>query len=268
MPFADDHLHTSFSMDSQAPMRAMAEAAVNAGLFEICVTDHIDPGHPSCDQPLAFEAYLREIEACRTLFPSLTIHAGVEIGDNPAERASIHAMLDPLPLDFHLLSLHMVDGVDPYDGPAFFDGRTKEQAYRRYVECKLESVLHFGHFDALAHLGYCGKFAPFAPEERPLRWHHAPDHLDMILRYLAQNGKALEINTSGLKNSDSTIPGHDILRRFAELGGEFVTLGGDAHSPEFVAYRFEDARRIALTCGLKWGVTFEKHEPIPYALEG
>lgn len=266
MRFADDHLHTTFSMDGESSMRDMVKTAVERDLFEICVTDHIDFGHPQCDGPIDFDAYIREIETCRALYPSITIHTGLEIGDNPPQRDKIHQVLASLPLDFHLLSLHLVDGKDPYF-PEFYEGRTKEAAYRRYVECKLESVLHFGSFDALAHLGYCGKFAPYPPDERPLRWHHAPDHIDMILRSLAQNGKALEINTSGLKTTDSTIPGRDILRRFAQLGGEFVTLGADAHKSEFVGFRFEDARRLALSCGLKWAVTFEKHRPIPYSLE-
>lgn len=267
MLWADYHVHSEHSPDSTAELELICDAALAKDVREFCLTDHLDPGHPTCDQPPAFDRWLADIAQCRQQYPALTIRTGLEIGDNLLVREGILQTLAGLPLDFRLLSLHLVDGLDPYDS-VYFEGRTQEEAYRRYVEVKLESVLHFPDYDALAHLGYCGKFAPFAPEERPLRWHHAPDHLDMILRYLAQNGKALEINTSGLKNSDSTIPGHDILRRFAELGGEFVTLGGDAHSPEFVAYRFEDARRIALTCGLKWGVTFEKHQPIPYALEG
>ena len=128
-------------------------------------------------------------------------------------------------------------------------------------------MLHFPDYDAVAHLGYCGKFAPYPPALRPLRWRHAPDHIDMLLRHLAQNGKALEINTSGLKETDSPIPGWDILRRFAELGGEFVTLASDAHAPEYLGYRFEDARRIAISAGLKWGVTFERRTPHPYRPE-
>lgn len=266
MSWADYHVHSEHSPDSTAELELICDAALAKDVREFCVTDHIDPGHPTCDQPPVFNAWLADIARCREEYPGLVIRTGLEIGDNAALREDILRMIDPLPLDFRLLSLHLVDGLDPYDS-AFFEGRTQEEAYRRYVEVKLESVLHFSDYDAVAHLGYCGKFAPYPPAVRALRWRHAPDHIDMLLRFLAQNGKALEINTSGLKQTDSPIPGWDILRRFAELGGEFVTLGSDAHAPEYLAYRFDDARRIAVSAGLKWGVTFKNRKPTPYKLE-
>lgn len=266
MPWADYHVHSEYSFDSTAELDLLCDAARAKGVREFCLTEHIDPGHPDCDQPPDFDAWLRDIARCRADYPDLCIRTGLEIGDNAARRAEIVQTLDALALDFRLLSLHLVEGLDPYD-PAFYEGRTQEQAYRRYVEVKLESVLHFPDYDAVAHLGYCGKFAPYPPALRPLRWRHAPDHIDMLLRHLAQDGKALEINTSGLKETDSPIPGWDILRRFAELGGEFVTLASDAHAPEYLGYRFEDARRIAISAGLKWGVTFERRTPHPYRLE-
>lgn len=266
MQFADYHIHSHFSMDSQSSLEAICEAAIAQNLFEICLTDHYDPGHPDCDHLIDYGAYFHAIDACRTKYDQLTIRIGLEIGDNAPLRTKIEAEMDTLPLDFRLLSLHLVDGLDPYD-EAFFSGRTKEEAYRRYVEVLLESVLHFSSYDAVAHLGYCGKFAPFPPNERALRWHHAPDHLDMILRHLAREGKALEINTSTLKKTDSTIPGRDIIRRFAQLGGEFVTLGSDAHVTDNIAFSFDDARRMAVACGIRYGATFDARQLIPYALE-
>ena len=266
---ADYHLHSRHSFDSTEEVAAICRAALAAGLAEICLTEHIEPHHPdpACDVPPVFTDWLADVAAARAAFPQLRVRVGLEIGDNPPHRQEIYRTLDALPLDFRLLSLHLVDDVDPYDAARFFAGRTQEQAYARYVQAKLESVMHFTDYDALAHLGYCGKFAPFAPEIRPLRWHHAPDHLDLLLRNLAQAGKALEINTSGLKQTDSPIPGWDILRRFAELGGEFVTLGSDAHAADFVGYRLEDARRIAITAGLRWAVCFDQRVPHPYLLD-
>lgn len=267
MQWVDYHVHSKHSFDSLTEIREYCEKTFSENVAEICFTEHIEPHHPrpACDVPPVFEAWLEDIARAREEYPMLTLRAGIEIGDNAPYREEIYAVLDALALDYRLLSLHLVDNVDPYDAE-FFAGRTQEQAYARYVEQRLESVMHFTDYDALAHLGYCGKFAPFPPETRPLRWHHAPDHLDVLLRHLAQNGRALEINTSGLKQTDSTIPGWDILRRFAELGGEFVTLGSDAHKANDLGYRLEDARRVALTAGLRWGVTFDQRRPIPYAL--
>lgn len=266
MRLADVHLHTAFSPDSEASLKDICENALSRNLFALCITDHYDPGHPTCDVPIDYKAYFSAIEDCKAQFPALQISVGLEIGDLASIRPQILAHLDTLPLDFRLLSLHLVDGLDPYDA-AFFEGRTQEEAYSRYVDVALESVMHFGDYDAVAHLGYCGKFAPFSPEMRPLRWHHAPDALDVLLRFLAQNGKALEINTSGYKNTPYPIPCPEILRRFAQLGGEFVTFGSDAHTPEFIGYRFDEARALALSCGLRYGAFYKNRTIQPYALE-
>ena len=169
MPWADYHVHSEYSFDSTAELELLCDAARAKGVREFCLTEHIDPGHPDCDQPPDFDAWLRDIARCRAEYPDLCIRTGLEIGDNAARRAQIVQTLDALALDFRLLSLHLVEGLDPYD-PAFYEGRTQEQAYRRYVEVKLESVLHFPDYDAVAHLGYCGKFAPYPPALRPLRW--------------------------------------------------------------------------------------------------
>ena len=267
MYWADLHLHSRHSFDSDAKLEDICKEAIAAGLQEICLTEHIEPHHPesACDVPPVYAEWLAEIGRMRDAYPQLEIRVGLEIGDNAPYRAEIYETLDALPLDFRLLSLHLVDGVDPFEA-RYYEGRSQEEAYRRYVEYKLESVLNFADYDAVAHVGYCGKFAPYPPEIRALRLHHAPDELDALLRHIAQHGRALEINTSGLKKTDAPIPGPDILKRFAELGGEFVTLGSDAHVAGAAGYRFEEARQIALEAGLRWGVTYAQRKAHPYSL--
>ena len=268
MLLSDCHVHSRHSFDSDATLDEICAAALAAGVSEVCLTEHIEPHHPHADidVPPVYGDWLADIARTREAFPGVKLLAGIEIGDNPPYREEIYGTLGALPLDFRLLSLHLVDNVDPYDA-AFFEGRTRREAYASYAEAKLESALHFDDYDAVAHLGFCGKFAPFPPQERPLRWEDAPDHIDGLLRHVARHGRALEINTSGLRRMGSTIPGADILKRFAQLGGEFVTLGSDAHTPGNIGYRFEDARLLALSSGLRWGVRYVARKPVPYALD-
>jgi histidinol-phosphatase (PHP family) len=268
MLMSDFHVHSRHSFDGRSTLREFCDAALDAGIAEVCFTEHIEPHHPdtACDVPPVYADWLIELEEARRLYPALRLYAGIEIGDNAPFRKEIYAVLAALPLDYRLLSLHLVDGTDPQN-MTFFHGRTQEAAYARYVACTLESVLNFEDYDGVAHLGYCGKFAPYPPETRPLRWRHAPDHIDLLLTHLAQTGRALEINTSGLRQTDSTIPGNDILRRFAELGGEFVVFGSDAHSASQIGFRFEDACNAAFDAGLRWGVRYVERKPQPYALK-
>ena len=265
---ADYHVHSRHSFDSDALIDDICRAAPAAGIRDICLTEHIEPHHPNpvCDVPPVFDAWLADIRRAQQAFPGVRLLAGIEIGDYAPYRDEIYQTLDALPLDYRLLSLHLVDDVDPYDA-CFFEGRTQQQAYGRYAEAKLESVLHFADYDAVAHLGYCGKFAPYPPDQCALRWRHAPDPIDQLLRHLAENGRALEINTASLGRIHSTFPGEDILRRFAELGGEFVVFGSDAHRAGGLGYRFDDALRLAVSAGIRWGVRYVARKPLPYALE-
>lgn len=265
----DYHLHSEHSMDGEMTVDEVCRAAIRAGLDEICLTEHTEFGHPAdwADRPPDVPRWLSDIEAARAAYPALTIRAGIEIGDNPLCRDRIKAWHGALPLDFLLLSLHLVDQQDPYY-PEFFEGRTQQDAYRRYVECKLESLLAWepGEYDAMAHLGYCAKFAPYEGEQRRLRYHHAPDALDALFTRLAQSGKAIEINTSGYPVMREFLPDRELLTRFRELGGEFVTLGSDAHRPERVGDMLDDARELARACGLKYALTFEGRKAIAHAL--
>jgi len=257
----DYHLHSTHSMDGHQTLEEICRQAMVFGLDEICITDHIEPHHPDfgVDKPPIFADWLRDLAAVRDKYPALIIRQGIEIGDNAPYRDEIAATLDVLPLDFRLLSLHLIDNVDPYN-PSYFEGKTQEQAYQRYVEQRTESILHFPDYDAIAHLGYVGKFAPYPPDIRPMRFFHAPDVLDTLLMHLAQNGKALEINASGLRETNSPIPGADIIRRFLMLGGEFFTFGSDAHKTEHIYLHVEMAKEMARSCGARWQLSFEQRK--------
>lgn len=263
----DYHLHSVHSMDGKQTIDALCKQAVLLGLDEICLTEHIEPMHPTpeMDKPPEFEKWFKEIALAQQAYPHLRIRAGLEIGDNPICRRQIEQSLDALPLDFRLLSLHLVNNVDPYE-TAYYEGKTQQQAYREYVIARLESILSFTDYDGIAHLGYVCKFAPYEASARPLRYHHAPDELDMLLKHLAQTGKALEINTSGLVQTDSTIPGMDIVERFISLGGEFFTFGSDAHQVERVYQNIEKAKAMVQQAGGRWQAGFNKRVMQVYAI--
>lgn len=265
----DYHLHTRHSMDCEMSLDLLCRTALAVGLSEICITDHTDFGHPDpgVDLPPIMADLLADVECARRTYPRLLIRLGIEIGDNPACRREIQAWHSAQPLDFRLLSLHLVDNMDPYN-PLFYAQAEQDALYRRYAQCKLESALAWpaDSYDAFAHLGYCAKFAPYPISERPLRYRHAPDAFDELFKVLAQNGKALEINTSGRKTLGECIPDRELLFRFRELGGEFVTIGSDAHLPAFVGKWTDDARALARSCGLRYALTFAQRLPIPIVL--
>ena len=227
----DYHLHTVHSMDGRQTMAELCQAMAKKGVQEICLTEHIEPGHPEegIDVPPQWNAWFREIDEMRRRFPMLAIRAGIEIGDNPLCRDETKRLLDTLPLDFRLLSLHLVNGVDCYNHDQYFSGKNRAQAYREYVEAKVESVTNWTDFDSVAHIGYVAKFSIYQGDERPLRYEDVPDAFDTLLRYIIEQDKCLEVNTSGYGATGDTLPHSTILRRYIDLGGELFTFGSDSH---------------------------------------
>jgi histidinol-phosphatase (PHP family) len=89
--------------------------------------------------------------------------------------------------------------------------------------------------------------------------------IDEILRTLADKGKGMEMNTSGVNRCGGYLPTADYFRRFKELGGEIVTVGSDAHTADRVGeYTFEACEILKDIFG--YVCTFEDRKPIFHKL--
>lgn len=258
----DYHLHTNHSMDGRQTMQELCETMVSRGVQEIALTEHIEPGHPEAgmDVPPVWPEWFAEIERCRAAYPELIIRSGVEIGDNPLCRSQTKALLDSLPLDFRLLSLHLVNGVDCYDSALYFAGKTRAQAYREYAEAKAESILDWTDFDSVAHIGYVAKFSIYTGPERALVYDDAPDAFDAIFRHVISLGKCIEVNTSGYATTGDTFAHSSLIRRYIELGGENFTFGSDSHDVQRDYADIERAKEMVRALGGKYQVSFAQRQ--------
>lgn len=264
----DYHLHTLHSMDGRQTMDELCQSMMERGVQEICLTEHIEPGHPdaSLDIPPIWDVYFAEIAAMKQKYPQLTIRAGVEIGDNPLLRDQIKQDMDALPFDFRLLSLHLVNGVDCYEVEQYFGGKKRAQAYREYAEAKAESILNWTDFDSIAHIGYAAKFSAFTGTERALVYEDAPDVFDAILKHIITLGKCLEINTSGYATTNDTFAHSSIIRRYIDMGGELFTFGSDSHDTQRNYADIERAKDMVRAMGGKYQASFSKRKMTLYRI--
>ncbi|GHU66752.1 phosphoesterase [Clostridia bacterium] len=268
----DYHTHTHHSMDGHQTIAKLCEAELNAGFDEVCITEHYEPMHPTpgADIPPVRDDVLVEFNEAKAAFPLLSLRLGIEIGDNPPYHDMIAQWLNEWPLDYRLMSLHLVGQYDPYDREYFtqYDNR-RELAYPAYAQGVLDSLKswHPDDYDALAHLGYCGRYAPYPDVEKAFIYRDAPQLIDQILLTLAQNGKALEINTGKYLQSGQVIPDQSILERFKVLGGEFIMFGSDSHRPEHAGQGFDYAYALAREIGFRYTCRFDQRRrvviPIP-----
>ena len=115
----DFHMHTRVSFDGKETGLAMAQAAVAAGLKEICFTDHIDYT-PEMDMVFDTDHYRRVYENLRS--DCVLIRRGMEFGLEPDNQDQLITDLKRYDFDYVIGSVHLVDGQDVYLAPT---GRTR-----------------------------------------------------------------------------------------------------------------------------------------------
>ena len=259
----DYHMHSTVSFDARSSALEMAQAAKAAGMKEICFTDHLDYDPLGELGVIAFDTEVYNAAYDDLKIPGLKIRLGMEFGMTVDNRAQFKEDLKRRHFDFVLGSVHFVDDRDVYYDRYWRD-KTVWQAERHYLEATLDCVRLHEDYDVLAHLTYIAK-ATSHPAPRPVPLAEHRELIDEILRTVAQKGKGLEMNTSGVDRCGGYLPTADYFRRFKELGGEIVTVGSDAHDTARVGqYTFEACGILKEIFG--YVCTFEDRKPIFHKL--
>ena len=109
-----------------------------------------------------------------------------------------------------------------------------------------------GDFDIVGHYDYVARYAPYP--QASIFYRDFSDIFDAMFKYLAQEGKALEINTKTYKDYHGRTPEMDIavLRRFRELGGEAVSLGSDSHDAQRTGDNFLHFADVVRSAGFRF----------------
>ena len=260
----DYHIHSIVSFDGHNTGLELAQAAAARGLKEICFTDHVDFDPLAPVQTMVFDVQRYAQEYDRLEVPGLKIRRGMEFGLTEGNQSLLLQRLSQRRYDFVLGSVHFVDGVDVYF-KEYWQDKIPAQAQSRFLEQTLAMVQTHQDFDVLAHMTFLMK-SPFNPTRSPLEYAAHREVLDEILRTLADKGKGLEMNTSGVDRSVGYLPTVDFFRRFKELGGEIVTVGSDAHRCDRVGQYCADAAGM-LSDIFGYVCTFENRQPIFHKLK-
>lgn len=240
----DCHVHTDFSTDSKMDIEDAIKVSRELGIGLI-ITDHMDYKHYIPNEFIFDpDEYFNEYEKYR----NDKLLLGVEIGFRDDSLEEIKKLKDNYPFDFIIGAIHVVNKVDIYYRD-YYIGKSKKQAYEEYLKSILLLVKHHDLFDSLGHMDYITRYSIY--EDKGLYYKEFSDLIDEILRELSNAGKAIEINTRKIHEKDTANNFIEILKRFKELGGEYTTIGSDAHRPEDIGINFKRAEEIAHICDLK-----------------
>ena len=270
MYLADYHIHSRVSPDAGDSMTALAEAAVAAGLDEICFTDHVEPivwASTDLRGPYDWSALTAEFEAAQAAMGErIKLRLGIELGDACWNFAHTEKLLaDAPPFDFIIGSVHMLsrryNGEDLY----FFDPKTEEEAYAGIADYlgQVKKMAAWGKFDVLGHLTL-----PLRYLNENRGWSLSMDRFGSeitdIFAILNRKGLGIELNTN---RGNTPLPDGRRLRLYKNMTAEpIVTLGSDAHAAGAVGCAVRERQALLKECGFTHFCTFEGRRPVRHAL--
>jgi histidinol-phosphatase (PHP family) len=239
----DAHLHTNLSPDSDVPIDAFARQALERGIDELAITDHVDfePGTPAYAFTTFAERERLVRDAAERWAPrGVAIRFGVELTYDRRFEDDIRDHLRTHAYDYVIGSVHVYRS-SPYEASRvarFVEGKPLHEIVAPFFD-EVAAAARSGLFDALGHLDFVKRY--LFPHVTPAQLAAASELYDPILRALVDSGTALEVNTSGLRQAAAeTYPSATIVARFRELGGERVTVGSDAHRADTFAWGLAD----------------------------
>ena len=250
----DAHLHTDQSPDSNVPIDVYAALALERGIAELAITDHVDFDRrdPAYDY-VAFSERERVVRAAAERWAprGVVIRFGAELTYNRIWEADLREHLRRHHYDYTIGSVH--DWPDSPYIPSrigtWATSRPIDEVVGPYFE-EIVAAARSGLFDTIGHLDVVKRY--LYPLIRPEDLAARPELMESALEAIAQHDVALEVNTSGLRHRvEETYPASWAVVRYRELGGREVVAGSDAHRSEWFAWGLEDRLSRARRSGLR-----------------
>lgn len=263
---SDMHMHSDNSFDADNSVREMCLSAIEKNISTIAITDHMEAPEIKLGDRSVFGNMIKQItksvadvEAARDEFEDkIRVLKGIEIGEPMHEPKLTKKAMEIADYDFVLASIHNVRDAEDFYYLEYKESNVPA-LLTQYFDELLDTALN-ADFDSLAHLTYPTRYIIQRTDINPELEKYI-DVIEKILKALVERDKALEINTSGLRTIGITMPDINIIKRFKELGGKYVTIGSDAHNVSNIGYGIEKGIQIAKTCGFDYFTVYENRKP-------
>lgn len=274
MNVIDCHTHSLNSPDGISGAEDMVKRACEMGLSAYALTDHceinqwftiehygIAPNdYDNYDFGAMFEKSMRDNCALKKKYgDKINFICGIELGQANFDFGLAQAAARDKRLDFVIGSLHQIKGKDDF---AFIDYKRENipALLEEYFK-EIYDLCKWNKFDILAHLTYplryiCGE------AEIDVDLSEYEEIIRLCFRTLAQNGKGIEINTSGFRQKyGKPLPTPEYVKMFRDEGGEIISVGSDAHCTDDLGKNIADGAEIALEAGFKYLCCFKSRNP-------
>lgn len=246
----DTHVHSYYSMDSESSFADITKRAQEAGRDKIYITDHMDYVLGQSRYYFDVLEYSREIDWWNAQQNQIQYLKAIELGFDAHSLPEIRNILNLVPFDMILLSVHQISSV------SLSHLASKTETAEEEVELlgmALDATYHalhmFDDFDTLAHLDFVSRYLPQKSRMLPYYEKKMKD----ILNLLITKQKSLEINTKSLAlGMNEFHPQTSVVELYYRLGGRKLTMGSDAHSAEDMYQYFDLATKQLKNIGFDY----------------
>lgn len=260
--FVDMHTHTNHSFDGNYPIDELCESAIEKGIKILAFTDHVEMDffrEKEFDKT-ADESFADIVRAKELFKDRIELCVGVELGEPTYNVEESEMLITSKDYDFVIGSIHNLRGVEDFCYLQYDNLDVGALLDTYFNELKL--LADWAKFDTFAHLTYPLRYI-VGENKIPVDMSKYQKDIDEILSLLVEKDKALEINTSGLRQPIGiTMPAVDIVRRFKALGGKMITVGSDSHFTAHMGAGIEQGMQLAKDCGFNSVYIFRKRQPV------
>jgi histidinol-phosphatase (PHP family) len=262
---ADYHVHTPYCGHAKGKIAEYIEAALDAGLAEIGFSDHLGRYYLTKTQKQRYwdwgmnqrnvGRYLSEISDLAEIYEGrITVRAGLEIDYIEGAEDLLRSIVDIYPLDFLLGSIHCIPSLG-WKHIANYAEKNSWPMFEEYFST-VEKAIRSRLFDSIAHIDFIWRYVKW-PESRTNRIF---EMIDSAVKTAAKADVAVEINSNGylwsqLYNVEKGDPFESLLQSIKKHDA-LVTIGSDAHKPEFVAKAFKGILPALKRAGITRYCTF------------
>ena len=194
---------------------------------------------------------------CAFVREETDLRLGIEVDFVPGREDRIANLIEPREWDYVVGSVHFLRdrSVDTEDYSVWGTGESADRIWRRYFETVAESALS-GLYDIVAHpdlVKVWGDRAP-RPDQDP-RYFYEP-----AVEAFAEAGVAVELSTAGLRKPVAELyPARPYLEMIVDAGCP-IALSSDAHIPDQLGFRYEEAVELLQEIGVDRLAVFERRQ--------
>ena len=237
------------------------EIAQERGIGYLGVSEHVYRFHQALSvwqHPFWVENATDDLdEYCAFVREETDLRLGIEADFVPGREDRMANLLDGRDWDYVIGSVHFLldRAVDMRGAWDVWRSADPEKVWRRYFET-LGEAARTGMFEVLAHpdlVKIWGRESP--PPGGDLRRFY-----DVAMDGIAESDVAIEVSTAGLRKPVGEIyPSAGFLEMCLEAGRP-VALSSDAHGPNDLGYRYDEAIELLGSMGVSELATFDRRE--------